>query len=892
MRPLFAAAAGAAPRPDWRVALFATAAVLSAAPALAQPATAPAAQAAAAAPAVTPAPTPAPAASASAAQTAPATRVPSSADDMTDEDYEVEALIVEASRISPGAVIGDIPPEMQLTPRDIRAYGVSSVSDLITALAPQTGGDAAGRPVILVNGQRISSFTEVRDLPTEAILRTDILPEEVALKYGYRADQRVINLVLRPRFRSLTGEVGYKTSTQGGGGDTADARGNLLRIQRQNRFLVDAKVSGQNDLLESERDLTFPRADAAFRTLVPEQQNASLNAVLSRPLTESISGTLNGTLDASNSTSLLGQSTLTGRALQRQSESVDGHLGATVIGGLKGWSWTATGNVDRTDSDSTTQRVLAGAGFTDTSNSVTTSADTKLTSNGRLFELPAGFVSSTFGAGYETSKFESESLRVGVRNSNELSRDTGSFQANIDVPITSVRRDVLAGLGEMSFNLNAGVDDLSDFGRLTTVGYGANWSPISKLRVIASVTDEQNAPTMQQLGNPTQVTPGVQAFDFQTGQTVVISRVDGGNPLLGANDQHVFKLGLNLKPFDKTDLTLQANYQRSRTEDVIAAFPTATSQIEAAFPERFIRDASGNLLQIDARPVNFDSRETEQVRYGFTFRKALGPQPPAGGFGGRRPGAGAGQGAGQGAGRGQGAGQTTTPGAAGAAGATQTAAQTAQSPGGGPPPPEGASVGGPPAAGPGGRPGGGAGGGGFGGGRGPGGFGGPPGGGFAGAGNFQIGLYHTIKFQDEIVIRPGVPLLDLLNGGSLGTGGGTPRNQIDLQANLSKSGLGLSANARWQEGTTVRGRGAAGTQDLAFSNLTTVSLRAFAELRQQPFFRDHPFFRGSRATLSIDNLFDQRQDVRDASGLTPISYQTDYLDPQGRTIRFGFRKAF
>lgn len=879
MRRLIPFAAGAAPRRDWRVALFVTAAALSGAPALAQ-------QPAPAQPAPSQASPPAPVTSQPAApQATQAARVPSSADDMTDEDYEVEALIIEAARISPGAVIGDIPPELQLTPRDIRAYGVSSVSELITALSPQTstgrGGDAGGRPVILVNGQRVSSFSEVRDLPTEAILRTDILPEEVALKYGYRADQRVINLVLRPRFRSLTGEVGYKTSTQAGGGDTADLRANLLRIQQQNRFLVDAKISGQNDLLESERDPTFPRADAAFRTLVPEQRTASLNAVLSRPLTESISGTLNGTLDATNSTSLLGQSALTGRALQRQSESLDGHLGATVAGGFKGWSWTATGNVDRTDSESTTQRVIAGAGFTDTSNSTTTSADAKLTANGRLFELPAGFVSSTLALGYDTSNFESESLRAGIRNSTKLSRDTTNFQANLDLPITSVRRDVLAGLGDISFNLNAGVEDLSDFGQLTSFGYGANWSPISKLRVIASVTDEQNAPTMQQLGNPTQVTPGVQAFDFQSGQTVTISRVDGGNRVLDADDRRVFKFGFNLKPLEKTDLTLQANYLQSRTEDVIAAFPTATSQIEAAFPERFIRDAGGTLQQIDARPVNFDRRETEEVRYGFTFRKAFGPQPPAGGFAGRRAGAGQGQARPQ-----DGAGaQAATPGAA----AAQPAGQ-AQTPGNATPPSTGAT---PPAGARAGGAGAGLGAGGFGGGgpRGPGGFGGP-GGGFAGAGNLQIGLYHTIKLQDEITIRPGVPVLDLLNGGSLGAGGGTSRNQIDLQANLSKSGLGLSANARWQEGTKVRGTGAAGTRDLDFSGLTTVNLRLFAELRQQPFFRNHSFFRASRATVSIDNLFDQRQDVRGADGLTPIAYQTDYLDPQGRTIRIGFRKAF
>ena len=62
--------------------------------------------------------------------------------------------------------------------------------------------------MLLLNGQRISGFRELRDIPTEAIQRVEILPEEVALKYGYRADQKVVNIVLRQRFRSTAAQVG------------------------------------------------------------------------------------------------------------------------------------------------------------------------------------------------------------------------------------------------------------------------------------------------------------------------------------------------------------------------------------------------------------------------------------------------------------------------------------------------------------------------------------------------------------------------------------------------------------------------------------------------------------------------------------------------------------
>ncbi|MDA4834198.1 hypothetical protein NY536_22425, partial [Enterobacter hormaechei] len=59
----------------------------------------------------------------------------------------------------------------QLDPADIRAYGVSSVSDLLTELSPQTTSGVGGPPVVLLDGKRIAGFQEIRDIPTEAIAR-------------------------------------------------------------------------------------------------------------------------------------------------------------------------------------------------------------------------------------------------------------------------------------------------------------------------------------------------------------------------------------------------------------------------------------------------------------------------------------------------------------------------------------------------------------------------------------------------------------------------------------------------------------------------------------------------------------------------------------------------
>ncbi|MBU2150975.1 MAG: TonB-dependent receptor, partial [Alphaproteobacteria bacterium] len=185
----------------------------------------------------------------------------------------------------------------------------------------------------------------------------------------------------------------------------------------------------------------------------------------------------------------------------------------------------------------------------------------------------------------------------------------------------------------------------------------------------------------------------------------------------------------------------------------------------------------------------------------------------------------------------------------------------------------------------------------FGGGGGPGGGGGRGGGGFGGGagagGRLQFALYHTIHFQDEILVRDGGPLLDLLHGSAAGNNGGQPRNEIEAQAGVTRNGMGARISARWQSATTVDAPASSPTGDLRFGSLATMDLRLFANLgANRELVAKQPWLRGSRVTLSVTNLFDQRQDVRDMTGATPAGYLRDELDPTGRVVRLGFRKLF
>jgi len=157
-----------------------------------------------------------------------------------------------------------------------------------------------------------------------------------------------------------------------------------------------------------------------------------------------------------------------------------------------------------------------------------------------------------------------------------------------------------------------------------------------------------------------------------------------------------------------------------------------------------------------------------------------------------------------------------------------------------------------------------------------------------GQGRFNLSLYHTVRLQDEIVIATGLPVLDLLDGAATGSRGGSSRNEIQAQGGVFRNGMGAFVNANWREGTRVDG----GTgPDLNFSDQATVNLNVFIDLNSQAsWVAKFPWLKGGRVSFGVQNLFDTRPEVTASSGGTPLNYQPDYLDPQGRLVSLTFRK--
>ena len=784
----------------------------------------------------------------------------------TDEDAESEESVVVVGQRARGSVIGDIPAENTLNARDIRATGATSIQELLDAIAPQIGS-ARGRggeaPVLLLNGRRISGFRELRDIPPEAIERVDILPEEVALKYGYRADQRVVNFVLRRRFYSTVARADGTAATEGGY-VAGQADGTRVSIRNDTRTTLNLHGEANSRLNEDEREIHLEDPTAfdtrPYRGLVGSKDLIRASGSVSRTILRDVGATLNAEVQHSDGKSGLGFEDV---PLFRDTSSNTAHLGLSANKDAGHWHYTLTGNADWSRNVTTSD---VDADITDRARSTQLSGDLTGLASGPLFTLPAGTANVNLKLSADTADLETERRRNNIDGTNKLGRDRVDASANLDLPLLKS-----SPVGRLGANLNAEVEHLSDFGTLSTVGAGFNWAPRDNLHFIGSWTREEGAPTMQQIGDPILDTPNTRVFDFTTGDSVLVTSITGGNPDLNPDRRDVWKLGGNWKPFEDKDLRFRADYVHEVIKDPISSFPGPTAELEAAFPDRFVRDSGGNLVAVDLRPVNFEESRRDSLRWGFDFSKPLKSARPT-----------------------QAQIEQLRARFRPPAGATPPAAE--RPPEGGPRPegaqprPEGGL---PPGSGAGGSAGGGGpGGGGFGGG----GFGGRGGGGggfFGGGqnrGRLTFSMTHTINLVDKAVIGPGLEL-DYLRGSALGSTGGKPRHEVEFQAGWSNNGLGARLSGNWYSATKVDGDTAAG--DLKFSSLATFNLRLFANLGERlDLVAKHPWLIGSSVNFSISNLLDSKPKVRNALGDVPFSYQEDLLDPTGRTVTISFRKLF
>ncbi len=598
-------------------------------------------------------------------------------------DADGNEIVVQGARLR-GQLDVEQAPLLELGEEEIAAEGVASIADLVAQIQNQTGSargrGGGGRPITLVNGIRVGSFRELFQYPPEALAKVEVFPEEVAVRFGFPPDRRVINLILKDNFASREVELEFEGPARGGRFINEQELG-YLKIAKGGRFNFNFTADDATLLTEDERDiiqtpgsisdLESDPDQAEFRSLQPDRRglegslswaraylksglSVSANVAYEREDSRSIDGVNLVTLTDANGESLtrtFGENDPLERRTARDTGSLAGSLSAPV------GKFRLTSTFDASLTESTTEidnpfdtaalqeAALAGdlaidgplpvdaeAGF-ETAFSRSIAGQTLSTLRGTLADLPAGELITTFDVGLNWQRLESEDTRS--LSEESLTRRVLTSGANIVIPLTSRRYGVADALGSFTLSGQIGIDDISDFGTLGDYNTSLNWSPVDGIDLSATYIYREVAPSLGNLGNPQITNFNVPIFDFVNGETVLASVTTGGNPDLPAETQRDWKFAVNWQlPFlDGTRFTVE--YIRNRSDDVTSGFPQITEEIEAAFPDRITRDAGGTLIAVDRRPVNFAETRSDRLQFRLSKRGSFG-QGAQGGRG--RPG--------------------------------------------------------------------------------------------------------------------------------------------------------------------------------------------------------------------------------------------------------------
>lgn len=526
------------------------------------------------------------------------------------DSFRLEDVIVVGRRGSTS-----LTPEREFGAAEIDVLGVYDIAEVIRRLSQNLG--LSEFPEIIVNGRRALNPADFLGFPPDALVRVEVLPPEAGALYGDDPSRRVLNIVLEQEFKSRDGQLAGSRPTAGGRSSASgDIRQSEIHDDSTRQFGL--RLSRDTALRAEERE-AYSRDHPGSNglTLRPSADAATINGSLTGALGD-WSGSLNGTASVDQSRFVFKADYQAIEARQRgRTLSLTGALGGTVLG------WATQLGVDGSVSNN------RQSGVADVS-----SQALRLGANVRgdrtVMELPAGPLRANL-----SSRFWYAHTRIDADlNRTRQSSESLDLTGNLYLPLTrragGGEEEGGIPLGDLSATVGGSVRGLyGDTARGEGVNVGLNWSPLGKIRVNAMWSSSADSPTAQQRFDPVIYGPPQTVFDFQTGEAVEILPLLGGNADLGQEQSRNLSFSASAGPYTSWNLMADLNFRQARSTDDIGGLPALTPEIEAAFPDRFIRDGGGRLISIDQRPLNLGSTLAETLSSSLNFSVPFSDRPTA-----------------------------------------------------------------------------------------------------------------------------------------------------------------------------------------------------------------------------------------------------------------------
>lgn len=243
---------------------------------------------------------------------------------------------------------------------------------------------------------------------------------------------------------------------------------------------------------------------------------------------------------------------------------------------------------------------------------------------GPLLALPAGTVQTRVGGALGGGTLDPTDLQG---RETRIVRNDWTARAGVTVPLASKTGNFLGALGDIDLSADISRQGLGRFGRIDEHALALNWRPLSWLRFNLTDSQDGRAIPLELVAAPSMIAENVPYFDPVRGETVPVTTIYGGGGALKNETQHSRTLSLSASPWSRYKLQLNADYTISDTRNQFGALPLPTPAVVQAFPDRFVRDASGRLTLVDNRTVNFDRLHARQLRLGTSFAVPLEAMP-------------------------------------------------------------------------------------------------------------------------------------------------------------------------------------------------------------------------------------------------------------------------
>lgn len=525
-------------------------------------------------------------------------------DDPSDSDpEEIPRDIIVTAALQRGSVRTVVPAEIRVERIAIMALGADSLADVIDAYAPQARSFRSGdAPVVLLDGRRIASRSEIAVLPPEAILRLEIFPEEVALQYGYLPDRRVINVILRPKYRVVELQARYDLPL----GDALSAYSGKVQF-------LDLSPTGRvnldfGNLRQGKRVDRSGGEGPDERSEHPASDRFAANGTFARRFEgHDVTFTAAGNWQVEHLR--LGRGS-DGSGLRGRETTARESFGVTIGAKPGRWFWSATGQVrferEQIVVHGVSRNLVAvpeysGRGYT---------RDLKFdfTTSGPFGKVGGLDLLGTVGGGAGAERHEAR---------NPVTGGTGSM----------IQRDSAHVLGSLQLSLNARKDAVVSLeGKLETAsgqgilgrhGFGLRAEPLRGLTLSTAYSSERALPEFASLAGTQILTPNVRVYDFRSGSTGYVEQWSGGNPQLWPRSVRTVSVRMQFAPAARPNLSVTLDFSDLSVRNGTSGPLMPSPQVEAALPERFERTSAGTLVRFDRRPINIAREDRRQLRWGI-----------------------------------------------------------------------------------------------------------------------------------------------------------------------------------------------------------------------------------------------------------------------------------